>query len=191
VHGAGDLLWEVHPGAWYGWPDFSGQRRLDDGDHFKPPGGNPPEPLLLDRSPPAAPAAILAVHSSSDGLDFSPGESFGFTGEAFIAQFGDQAPAVGKVLAPVGYKVVRVDVRNGVSEDFATNKGKENGPATWLGSQGLERPVAVRFDPPGEALYVVDFGVVRETPRGTEPQAGTGVLWRVRRDLTWRGGFEP
>jgi Glucose/sorbosone dehydrogenases len=38
VHGAGDLLWAVEPGVWYGWPDFHGSRPLNDGDHFVPPG---------------------------------------------------------------------------------------------------------------------------------------------------------
>jgi hypothetical protein len=44
----------------------------------------------------------------------------------------------------------------------------------------MERPVAVRFDPAGTALYVVDFGVmtIGGSPR---PQLGTGVLWRITR----------
>ncbi|MDC4226475.1 MAG: hypothetical protein MPW15_20070 [Candidatus Manganitrophus sp.] len=103
---------------------------------------------------------LLGVHSSSNGFDFSRNPQFGYVGQAFIAQFGDQAPVVGKVLSPVGFKVVRVDVETGVIDDFAVNKGKTNGPASRIGGGGLERPVAARFNPNGTALYVVDFGVL-------------------------------
>jgi glucose/arabinose dehydrogenase len=181
VHGAADYLWAVDPGRWYGWPDFSGARRLDDGDHFVPPGKAAPQPLLV--SPPGAPprpAAAFGVHASADGFDFSRSAAFGWPGQAFVAEFGDQAPQVGKVLAPVGFKVVRVDPATGVVTDFAVNRGATNGPASRLKSGGLERPVAARFDPSGSALYVVDFGVLTTTPR-TAPQQGTGVLWRIRR----------
>jgi hypothetical protein len=96
-------------------------------------------------------------------MDFSQNPSFGYAGQVFIAQFGDMAPDVGKVLSPVGFKIVRVDVTNGVIEDFAVNKGKRNGPASWLGKGGLERPIAARFSPDGEALYIVDFGIIKMT----------------------------
>jgi hypothetical protein len=115
-------------------------------------------------------------------LDFSRQPAFGHVGEAFVAQFGDMAPGAGKVLHPVGFKVVRVDVTTGVIADFAINKGSTNGPASWLGSGGLERPVAVRFDPSGTSLYVVDFGVMTVSPQGPAPQPDTGALWRVTRE---------
>jgi hypothetical protein len=140
-------------------------------------------PPLLTPPPnkPPKPVAILGVHSSSDGFDFSRDDGFGFKGEAFVAQFGDQAPITGKVVAPVGFKVVRVNVSNGVIEDFATNVGKTNGPASRLRTGGLERPVAARFDRTGAILYIVDFGVLAMSERGAAPQQGTGVLWRVTR----------
>jgi len=90
------------------------------------------------------------------------------------------APNVGKVMSPVGFKVVRVNVQTGVIEDFAENRGKTNGPASRLGTGGLERPVAARFDPAGTALYVVDFGVLT-MGRNPQPRTGTGVLWRITR----------
>jgi glucose/arabinose dehydrogenase len=125
--------------------------------------------------------AYLAVHSSSDGFDFSKSDEFGYAGEAFIAQFGDQAPTVGKVLNPVGFKVVRVTMSDGIIQDFAVNAGKHNGPASRLGSGGLERPVAVRFDPSGKTLYVVDFGELRMSEEETKPRPGTGVVWAIDR----------
>jgi glucose/arabinose dehydrogenase len=176
------MLWAVTPGRWYGWPDFHGSHPLSEGDRYKAPGKEPPKPLLAKYpNTPPEPVAVLGVHASADGLDFSRNPQFGYTGDAFIALFGDQSPETGKVLSPVGFKVVRVDVRNGIIEDFATNKGKTNGPASWLESGGLERPVAVKFDPGGTALYVVDFGVMTMSERGPAPQKETGVLWRVTR----------
>lgn len=180
VFGAGDLLWEVTPGAWYGWPDFHGNTPLNDGNRYKPQGKSVPTPLLskYPQTPPK-PVAILAVHSSSDGFDFSRNAEFGHAGQAFIAQFGDESPATGKTLHPVGFKVVRVDVTTGIVTEFAVNWGKTNGPASWLRSGGLERPVATRFDPSGRALYVVDFGVMLNTKKGANPIKETGVVWKI------------
>ena len=173
VFGSGDWLWRVERGVWYGWPDFAGGRPFFD-DDIRPViaahPGRPPEPV-----------ATFGVHSSADGFDFSRNPAFGYVGQAFVALLGDMAPPVGKVLAPVGYKVVRVDVQEGVVEDFAVNKGETNGPASWIGSAGLERPVAVRFDRSGSALYVVDFGVMTTTSQGPQPRPGTGVLWKITR----------
>jgi hypothetical protein len=45
----------------------------------------------------------------------------------------------------------------------------------------LERPNAVRFNRAGDALYVVDFGVMTIGKNGPEPRQGTGVLWRITR----------
>ncbi len=192
VFGTGDLLWRIEPGAWYGWPDyygsipFTGGFGVPDGatpyEQFRDGPDESPLQLLRDHpSEPPHPAAHLGVHSSSNGFDFSRNPAFGHEGQAFIAQFGDQAPEVGKVLAPVGFKVVRVDVDTGVIEDFAVNKGKTNGPASWLKAGGLERPIAVRFDPSGTALYIVDFGVMTVNDGQTTPYPGTGVIWKITR----------
>ena len=182
VFGTGDLLWKVEQGRWYGWPDYHGNHRLSEGDHFSPPGQRAPKLLLAGHpNDPPEPVALLGVHSSSNGFDFSRNPKFGYVGEAFISQFGDQAPVVGKVLSPVGFKIVRVDVATGVIHDFAVNKGKSNGPASRIGGGGFERPVAARFDPAGTALYVVDFGVMTMDKKGSKPRKGTGVLWRITR----------
>jgi glucose/arabinose dehydrogenase len=185
VFGTGDPLWEVTQGTWYGWPDFSGGLRLDLGNQFKEEFHAKPK-LLLVKYPnvPPKPTAVLPVHASADGFDFSRSDAFGHRGEAFIALFGDQSPGTGKLLAPVGFKVVRVDVKSGVIEEFAANKGKKNGPASAFGTGGFERPVAARFDPSGKALYVVDFGILKETGKGSVPVQKTGVLWRITREGT-------
>jgi glucose/arabinose dehydrogenase len=183
VWGAGDVLWEVKQGQWYGWPDFSGGKPINRDEEFKVPGKKPVQPVLAKYpNQPPQPAAILGVHSSSNGFDFSTNAAFGHQGQAFIAQFGDMAPEVGKVLSPVGFKVIRVDVQTGAVEDFAVNKGKKNGPASWLKSGGLERPVSVKFDPSGKSLYVVDFGIMKMAKNKTLPQVKTGMIWRITKD---------
>jgi glucose/arabinose dehydrogenase len=180
VYGTPDVLWAVEPGGWYGWPDHSAGIPLQDGRFAQ--GGNPnPEVLLADMpGEPPEPAALLGVHASANGFDFSRSESFGHVGEAFVAYFGDMAPKVGKVLGPVGFKVSRVNVETGRIEDFAVNR-PDKGPASMVGGGGLERPVAARFDPSGEALYVVDFGVMTVSQQGPSPKKETGVLWRISR----------
>jgi hypothetical protein len=44
---------------------------------------------------------------------------------------------------------------------------------------GLERPVSVKFDQPGTALYVVDFGILKTDKEGSHPQANTGMIWKI------------
>ena len=182
VFGSADWLWRVEEGRWYGWPDYAEGRPLTM-DFYAEAGGDP-KGFLLAQHPgtPPRPAAQFPVHSSADGLDFSRSRGFGYVGDAFVALFGDMTSVTGKVTAPVGFMVVRVDPRTGVIEDFARNRGDEKGPASDRGDGGLERPIAVRFDPAGEHLYVVDFGVMRLTSRGPDSQPETGVLWRIARN---------
>ena len=138
---------------------------------------------MLARHPekPPKPAAVLGVHASANGFDFSRSNAFGHRGDAFVAIFGDPAPGTGKVLAPVGFKVARVNVSNGAVEEFVVNKGRVNNPASKQRSRGLERPIAARFDPSGRALYIVDFGVLLMDRKGVHPKQNTGVLWRITR----------
>lgn len=200
VFGAGDLLWKVQPGLWYGFPDYWGgipliHPRFDQKKHQQPP------TFLLAHHPnvPPEPAARLGVRSSSDGFDFSRNECFGYCGEAFVAVFGDIVHCGnGKVRRPVGCRVVRVNVCNGVINDFVINKGCEAGPASKEGNCGIERPVDCRFNNDGSLLYVVDFGVMTTLERNKPtPYKETGVLWRVRRSgvcgpcLSGPGGIGP
>ena len=89
------------------------------------------------------------------------------------------SPDVGKVYGPVGFKVVRVDVKTGDIADFAVNTGEKNGPASQLGRGGLERPNAVKFSRDGQAMYIVDFGIMEIPKYGPAPKKNTGVIWKV------------
>jgi glucose/arabinose dehydrogenase len=167
---AGDHLWQVRGGAWYGWPDLGAQ-------------GEPAGEALLSHPPGAvpAPAAFLGVQSSPGGLDFSTSEYFGHVGEAFVALAGERTVPAGRKRARdvTGFKIVRVDVNSGRVEDFAVNRAP--GPASKSGGGGFERPIAVRFAQHGQALYVVDYGVVLVNENGRYAQGGTGVVWRITR----------
>jgi len=178
VYGAGDWLYEVTPGAWYGWPDWADGRPLSM-KRYRAPHGPKLEPLI-DPEPgtPPRPVAMFPVHSSADGMAVSTSKDFGHEGELFVAVFGDMAPPVGKTLAPVGYDVLRVDPSTGDVQEFLSNRGSAQGPASWLGTAGLERPVALGFSPDGK-LYVVDFGQMLVDKDGPKPIENTGVLWTV------------
>ena len=180
VWGTGDILWKLEKDAWYGWPDYNGGHKIS---HLEVPGEGEPKLLLAEipRQPPH-PVAKLGVHSSSNGLDFSTSDEFGYAGEVFIAQFGDMAPAVGKVWKPVGYKVVKVNVDTGVVQDFVVNEGERNGPATWLKSGGLERPISVSFSGDGESMYIVDFGILTMNEGEPHPREKSGVIWKVTKE---------
>ncbi|MBI4375395.1 MAG: glucose dehydrogenase [Elusimicrobia bacterium] len=180
VWGAADLLWKVREGAWYGWPDYSGDRPLSLPEFAR---GKGSLPLVLAKSPgkPPRPSAWLPSSAFSAGIDFSTSSAFGYVGDAFIAQFGDRAPFSGPVLRPVGFKIVRLRLETGVLEDFAVNKGRQNGPASLSSGGGLERPISVRFDPSGHSLYIVDFGVITTRDKAASPRKNTGVIWRITR----------
>jgi glucose/arabinose dehydrogenase len=164
VWGSADVLWKVEMSHWYGWPDYSEGRPLTSAFYAK--GDGKPGGFVLADHPerPRQPRAYLPVRSAADGLDFTHGDAFGFPGSAFIALFGDLAPA------PVGFEIVRVDPRTGDIVEFARNHGDRNGPASAKNQHGFEHPAAVHFDPSGTSLYVVDYG---------------GRLWKITRETQY------
>ncbi len=179
----GDLddFYEIREGAWYGWPDFASGVRLDDPRWG--PGGTGREPVLAEfpNADPPMPTASFETHSGANGFDFSPGDGFGFEGEAFVALFGDLAPlTTPRQVVPSGFKVVRVDPDTGTVTDFAVNRLQ--GPASKLFHGGFERPSHCLFGPDGD-LYVIDFGQIKIAPEkgGIRMKQGTGAVWAIRR----------
>lgn len=178
VFGGADYMYEVKSKAWYGWPDYAGGDSLA-GENFQAREIRPKSLLMKHPQQPPKPVAVFGVHSSSNGFDFSTNKAFGYEGDAFVAQFGDMSPNVGSVYGPVGFKVVRVDMKTGDVIDFAVNKGHTNGPASTLKGGGLERPIKAKFSNTGDALYVVDFGVLEMPEKGPAPKQNTGVIWKI------------
>lgn len=179
-------LYEIKPGAWYGWPDFAAGIRLD--DPYWGPGGRGREPILREWPDPHPPKPYVTLpnHAGANGLDFCRDAAFGFAGDAFIACTGDVAPITTRPLAPVGFKVVRVDMRLRRAVDFAVNKIE--GPASKLPHSGFERPTHCQFGPDG-ALYITDWGQLELAPAvgGVRVKAKSGTLWRIRRTEGPRG----
>ncbi|HVL54746.1 MAG TPA: PQQ-dependent sugar dehydrogenase [Vitreimonas sp.] len=186
-----DDLYEIEAGRWYGWPDFASGIRLDDprwGD-----GGQGREPVLAEFPEPEPPMPVVSFppHAAANGIAISPGGSFGFEGQAFVALFGDLAPVTTpRLTTPVGFRVVRVDLEQRDIIDFAVNRIQ--GPASKLPHGGFERPSHCTFGPDG-ALYVTDFGEIDIAPEkaGIRVQAGTGTLWRIARDAAEPAGDRP
>lgn len=167
VGNAPDLLFEVRDGAWYGWPDYIGGDPITD-PPYRPRRGNPPEFLLAnhDQLPsPERPLLRFPPHAGAVKFDVAPsGTPCG--GQIFVALFGDERPMTAPPGPRVGRSIARVD------------------PSDWklqiLVSDPLNRPIDVRFDPAGEALYILDFGQFEmDAARGVVAQAGSGKLWRL------------
>ncbi|MEI4828937.1 hypothetical protein WAX78_15710 [Bacillus sp. FJAT-53711] len=85
---------------------------------------------------------------------------FGPVGEAFIAEFGSEAPNTtgGKPARKVGHRVSRINPETGVIMTFAINK---TGLAAFTtGGGGLERPIVVTSGKQNE-MYITDFGIYK------------------------------
>lgn len=191
IVGDPDDFYEIREGAWYGWPDFASGVRLDDPRWGE--GGQGREPALAEHpdSSPPKPLVSFESHAAANGVDFCRDAAFGFPGDAFVALFGDITPVTSaRPAGPVGFKVVRIDMRTGEIIDFAVNRIA--GPASQLPHTGLERPSHCQFGPDG-ALYVVDWGEIHIAPErgGLRMPKGTGTLWRIRRTGGPRGERPP
>jgi glucose/arabinose dehydrogenase len=158
---APDLLFEVRPGAWYGWPDYVGGVPVTD-PRFRPVRGPQPELVLANHGelpPPEKPLLEFAVNAAATKMDVLP------SGQILVALFGDERPMTGPPGPKVGRSLARID------------------PADWsihaVGVGPFRRPIDVRVHPLEGAVYVLDFGEFEMGPGGVEAQAGTGALWKL------------
>jgi glucose/arabinose dehydrogenase len=161
IGAAPDLLFEVHAGAWYGWPDFIGGDPVTD-SRYRPQRSPAPRFLLSnhDELPsPEQPLARFDPHTAAVKFDVSP------EGWLAVALFGDEAPMTAPTGERRGRAVARVEL--------------EEWTISSLELDGLARPIDVRFDTDG-TLWVLDFGSFEMTDTGPAAEAGTGALYRVR-----------
>jgi glucose/arabinose dehydrogenase len=177
IENAGDNLFILVPGGFYGWPDwFDGQPSTEPRFHPKEdPAGVPP---LLAKLPSEVihPLAMFPKGVSADGMAFSTKSGFGYVGDIFIGIWGPIGFGVVQKEIP-GYNVMRVhpligpnNLLQGMQTTvFAGNV--KNGPSSITKSGGFEHPIDVKFSPDGSALYVLDYGI-----RGGEK---SGLLWKI------------
>jgi glucose/arabinose dehydrogenase len=171
-----DYLFKVEKDAWYGWPDFFDSEPVTN-SRFKETTKPQPNFIWQDHPKLSEPFLTFDSHAGINGLALSPGGSFGFQDEVFIAMFGTYAPiATGVNINPAGFKIVKVNTRTKETFDFAVNKVP--GPAYLTLQGGLNRPSDVLFGP-DQSLYIVDWGAATLTERGLELVPGSGIIWRI------------
>ncbi|HEV2953107.1 MAG TPA: sugar dehydrogenase [Candidatus Dormibacteraeota bacterium] len=168
IGNAPDLVWEIQPDRWYGWPDFVGGIPVTD-PQFKPERGPALTFLLANHdSLPAPEKALYRFEPHAAAVKFAVvPESIGkHAGKLLVALFGDEAPMTAPAGSPkVGRSLALLD------------------PATWtrqtlvMGAP-LSRPIDVAFKPGDEAAYVLDFGHFEMSVQGVVATAGTGKVYR-------------
>ena len=199
-----DTFCKLVRGTWYGWPDYSADFYDITQARFQPKlellfnTGYDALPALVDegasgrdgaglRAPPRD-ALLFGVFPSQSGaskmvLVPRTGPLERYHGSAIVALSGDRAPfATGgeKLVGPIGYKVVRIEVDSRKVEDFIRNT--RGLPAHRMerrvGRQALERPVDVKIGPDG-SLYVLDMGRMVMKNGKERVYAGTGQVFRL------------
>lgn len=171
IGNAPDLLFEVRPRAWYGWPDFVDGVPVTD-ERFLPERGPAPAFLLTnhDQLPPPERALLrFPPHTAAVKFDVAPPTQGRHAGHLYVALFGDERP----MTAPAGPRAGRCVTR--INPQDWTLKQVMTGP--------LARPIDVGFHPGNHALYVVDFGWFEMGSTGVEATAGSGTVWRAEGDL--------
>jgi glucose/arabinose dehydrogenase len=180
IANAYDEFYNVEPGVWHGWPDYSGGEPVNT-SRFTPEGGILPE-FLLKSHPniPPLPFVTFPTNSNIMGFDFNYNSEFGPYGNIYIAEFGSRLPVMEEDSIPyssMGHRISRIDNATRTVNTFAMNKS--GFPASITSEGGFERLSEIVFGPDG-AMYVLDSGVsYRDNPNAFIPQ--TGVIWRISR----------
>lgn len=158
-----DMLFEVRPNAWYGWPDFIGDVPITD-PRYRPERGAAATFLLANHAAlpaPETPLVRFPAHTAAVKFAVAPESVSPWQGQLFVALFGDEVPMTAPSGPKVGRSIVRVD------------------PADWsvhpFVPTGLLRPIDVCFSAPDSALYILDFGYFEMLEKGglnAEPNSG-------------------
>jgi glucose/arabinose dehydrogenase len=188
--------------GWYGFPDYSADLRPVTEQQLQPPremiikSGYDAVSSLIDHGasnrgagllPPVS-GLIQATFPSLSGasrFDFVPadGPLKQYRGQVIVPLAGDRAPFATsgqKLVEPVGFTVVRVDLGSREVHDFLRNARSKPASVLQPGEGLLERPVAVKFARDG-SLFVVDFGRMDVKPDGrVKVRPGTGRILRLR-----------
>jgi glucose/arabinose dehydrogenase len=166
VGNAPDLLFEVHPGGWYGWPDFIDGVALTD-TRWRPERGEQPAPVIAnhDELPPPQRALMhFPPHTAAVKFDVVPSGWGPWQGQLLVALFGDERPMTAPAGDRVGRCISRVDPHDWSLHQVVTDP--------------LLRPIDVRFCPTDQSVWVLDFGWFEMTAGGMAARQGTGAVWR-------------
>jgi glucose/arabinose dehydrogenase len=167
IGNAPDMLFEIVPDHYYGWPDFVAGIPVTD-ERFIPLHGPRPSFVLADHAalpPLARPLLCFPVNSAATKLAVLPLHAPRYPGQLLVCLFGDERPVAGPPGPRVGRKLARID-----PSDWSLH-GVEMGP--------FHRPIDVRVDPSGEHVYVLDFGEFELATGHVMAKAGSGALWRA------------
>lgn len=169
VGNAPDMLFEVHQGAWYGWPDFIGDNPIT-AAQYEPVRGPAPTSVLANHSelpPPERPLLHFPPHTAAVKFDIVPTSIPHWAGHLCVALFGDEVPMTAPSGPRVGRSVARIN-----STDWSLHP---------LVTGPLARPIDVRFNPIDGSLYILDFGQFEmHSEGGVVAQAQSGKLWRIQ-----------
>lgn len=162
-----DMLFAVRPGAWYGWPDFIGAVPITS-PRFRPEHGESPTFLLANHDAlpePETPLLLFPPHTAAVKFAVVDHPASRWTGQLFVALFGDEVPMTAPSGPKVGRSVVRVDPSDWSLHSFV--------------QAGLLRPIDVHFSAAASALYIVDFGHFEMLERGgLKAEPNSGKIWR-------------
>lgn len=164
-----DYLWEIKPGAWYGWPDVMGGIPVTD-ERWTPETGEHPTYILADHDElpePEMPLVAFYTHTAATKFDVNPRSNGGILAAAL---FGDETPMTAAPGFPrVGRALVLIRTSDWTQHVLLTVE--------------IKRLIDVRYNSVDGSLSVLDFGAFEMEHRhsGVEVVAepGSGTIWRV------------
>lgn len=180
IANAKDNIFIIKQDAWYGFPDFSSGIPVTD-PQFRSERGSKIEFIMKDHPELEMPWMTRPANSATTKFDFSTNANFGYQGQMFLAEFGSGTPATGEANFS-GYTVIRINPLTKEAQPFLSTRATEQELESGA-TAGPRRPVEAKFSKNGDALYVVDIGVIGFDLGGAgpfpSPAPGTGVIWRI------------
>jgi len=161
VGDAPDLLLEIRPGHFYGWPDFIAGTPITD-PCFHPQRGLAPQFLLSNHDelpPPECALAAFESHVAATKFTLLP------DGKLVVALFGDERPLTAPRGERRGRSLAVVETADWAMTDLAI--------------AGLDRPIDVCYDAGRDEILCLDFGRFEMTADGFIAAARSGTLARI------------
>ncbi|GGK74185.1 sorbosone dehydrogenase family protein [Rufibacter glacialis] len=182
IANAKDNIYQIRQDGWYGYPDYSSGIPVTD-PQFRSARGPKLKFLMAEHPPVEKPWLTRPENAASTKFDFSTNNTFGYRGHMFLAEFGSATPITGDPHPATGYVVVRIDPATKEAAPFLSNGAPGPEGFEHVSTAGPRHPVEAKFSSDGQALYVVDIGVIHGDVAAAGPFPlpipGTGVIWRI------------